>query len=170
MFIIRPVTEADLAGVRACLTATWHATYDAIFGAEQVSAISARWHAIETLRANLATPQSIFLVAVRDESIIGTTSARLIETSVIQVGRLYVLPEWQGQGCGKTLIDAAITAFPDATRVTLDVEPRNAGAIGFYRAQGFDQVRLIERDHAGSVDIAAVFEKSITRRPDQRGK
>ena len=164
--IIRPAVEADLAAVRACLAETWHATYDPIFGAEQVTAISSRWHAADALRAemqrmNTPAAKSVFLVACGGTEIIGTASAREVEPTVVLVQRLYVLPRAQGQGHGRALMQSAISSFPGVQRVLLDVEPRNARAIAFYEAHGFRLTEIVDRDHAGSVEKAAVFEKII---------
>jgi len=45
---IRTAGERDLEAVRALLVETWHATYDGIYGAEGVAAISDRYDALST--------------------------------------------------------------------------------------------------------------------------
>ena len=62
--------------------------------------------------------------------------------------KLYVLPEYQGRGVGKALLDAAIEALPDGTdHLLLDVLVTNEPAIGFYRKQGFGRAeRTPDRD------------------------
>ncbi len=160
-FSIRTATEGDLEAVKALLGETWHATYDAIFGAARVAEITSRWHAVEALRGHLEMPDAVFLVGLEDAGIAGTASARRVTPGHVTLQWLYVLPRLQGLGYGKRLMDRAIGHFRDTRRVTLDVEPRNSGAIGFYKAQGFSQIALEERDHAGSRDMAAVFEKIL---------
>ena len=161
-YSIRPATEADLPAVRALLQATWHATYDPIFGAEQVAAISAQWHALDALRADLRSPRSVFLVARDGTSILGTASARNLTSGDVTLGRLYVLPTAQGYGIGTALLDAVLAAFDDVRRVTLDVEPRNFGAIAFYEHHGFHRIAIEERENAGVKEPTAVFEKHLT--------
>ncbi len=52
--------------------------------------------------------------------------------------KLYVLPEYQGKGIGKALLDGAIAALPAGTpRFLLDVLVANEQAIGFHRRYGF---------------------------------
>ena len=62
--------------------------------------------------------------------------------------KLYVLPDHQGKGIGKALLDAAIKALPEGTtQLLLDVLVTNEKAIGFYRANGFgDPVSTPDRD------------------------
>ncbi|TIV74013.1 MAG: GNAT family N-acetyltransferase, partial [Mesorhizobium sp.] len=48
---VRTASERDLVAVRALLVETWHATYDAIYGAERVTAITDDWHSIASLKA-----------------------------------------------------------------------------------------------------------------------
>ncbi len=62
--IIRPVATVDLAELSALLVETWHATYDALYGAARVTEITGRWHSVEALAAGLQRPKSIDLVAV----------------------------------------------------------------------------------------------------------
>ena len=161
VFRIRVATEADLPQVQACLRETWHATYDPIFGAVEVAAISARWHALETLRANLTAQNSVFLVAAFADDIVGTASARWSDQGLVTLGRLYVSPRAQSLGLGRALLSAVIAAFDDVRRVSLEVEPRNTRAIAFYQRQGFRQVAIRAADPIGNADAAAIFEKTF---------
>ncbi|TIU66551.1 MAG: GNAT family N-acetyltransferase, partial [Mesorhizobium sp.] len=57
---VRTASERDLVAVRALLVETWHATYDAIYGAERVTAITDAWHSITSLKTRLTRPNSEF--------------------------------------------------------------------------------------------------------------
>lgn len=156
---IRPATEADLPGVRACLVETWHATYDPIFGAAEVTAITNDWHSIEALRANLQVPESVFLVAGDAAAITGTVSARMLEPGLVRLGRLYVLPSAQRRGLGAALLGAVTAAFPNLRCLRLEVEPRNLSAIAFYEAQGFMCTGEVPLVHGA--DPALALEKNF---------
>jgi ribosomal protein S18 acetylase RimI-like enzyme len=137
---IRPVTPADLAAVRNVLVATWHATYDAILGREQVEAIMAAWHSMEALERQRLVPDSSFLLAEVSGRVVATAFARPGADDRIVLSQLYVLPEAQRRGIGRQLLEASLAAFPLATTVRLEVEPRNVGAINFYERVGFQVV------------------------------
>jgi ribosomal protein S18 acetylase RimI-like enzyme len=134
---IRPVTQADLAAVQDVLDTTWHATYDANFGKQQVDAIVAAWHSMEALERRRLEPGASFLVAVMDGRVVATAFARPGPGDCIQLRQMYVLAEAQGRGIGRRLLAAVFAAFPRARGMRLEVEPRNARAIAFYEREGF---------------------------------
>jgi ribosomal protein S18 acetylase RimI-like enzyme len=153
---IRHARMGDLPAVSALLAETWHATYDALYGPARVAALTRRWHAAEALAREVDAPDRRLLVAERAERIVGTASVRLTGDAV-RLDRLYVLPEAQGHGLGAELLGAALGAFPDAARMSLEVEPANAGAIRFYERHGF-RVTGRTADCAGTGDgIPAVM-------------
>jgi len=134
---IRPCNAADLAEVSALLATSWHATYDAIFGAERVTDITGHWHAVERLAQDLEHPKICFLVAEEDNRLVATSLAGDTGNGLVRLARLYVLPDAQGRGHGRALLDATLAVFPAATAVDLEVEPANELAVRFYEAQGF---------------------------------
>lgn len=147
--VIRDVTVADLPALRAMLVATWHATYDPIYGVDRVAAITDRWHALDQLRAGLG-PQRIALVAVADGTIVGHAYVTVADDAAT-LWRLYVQPHVQRRGIGARLVTAAFAAAPAHTRQRLEVEPANGAAIAFYRRMGF-----IDIGYAGaSTDMPA---------------
>lgn len=155
MTAIRPATIADLPAVRDLLVATWHATYDAVYGAEEVSAITSRWHSIEALERQLGSENSAFLVAQASGALIATAYARAVDAQTAELSRLYVLPHQQGTGAGKALLLACARAFPKAKIMRLEVEPSNTRAIAFYARFGF-----IERARTATCGGDAVAAKA----------
>jgi len=132
---VRTAGERDLAAVRALLVETWHATYDAIYGAAKVTEITDGWHSISSLRSRLTRPNSEFLVADDGKLIGGMAFAEGVE--VIMLKQLYVLPGLQGRGIGGMLLDEVIESFPEARAIRLEVEEQNIRAIAFNEANGF---------------------------------
>jgi hypothetical protein len=61
--LIRPAVEHDLVAVRACLVETWHDTYDALYGVDEVRRTTESWHAVPVLHSQLADPTNTCLVA-----------------------------------------------------------------------------------------------------------
>ena len=96
---VRTAGERDLAAVRALLVETWHATYDAIYGAAEVTEITDEWHSIASLKARLTRPNSEFLVADDGKRIGGMAfAAATADAKIILLNQLYVLPDCQRQG------------------------------------------------------------------------
>ncbi|MER9213438.1 GNAT family N-acetyltransferase [Mesorhizobium sp. M0663] len=135
---VRTAGERDLAAVRALLIETWHATYDAIYGAARVTEITDEWHSIAALKARLTRPNSEFLVADDGKSIGGMAfAAATTDPAIVMLNQLYVHPAWQRQGIGQALLDEIEASFPEARTLRVEVEEANAPAVAFYRARGF---------------------------------
>ncbi|PZV40195.1 GNAT family N-acetyltransferase [Mesorhizobium kowhaii] len=135
---VRTASERDLIAVRALLVETWHATYDAIYGAAKVTEITDDWHSIASLRSRLTKPVSEFLVADDGKRIGGMALAECVDSGkLVVLKQLYVLPSLQGRGIGGMLLDEIIESFPEARAVRLEVEEQNTRAIAFYEANGF---------------------------------
>lgn len=143
--VIRPVRQEDLPAVRDVLVRTWHATYDEALGAAKVAEMTARWHSPEALlrqfeEAAGQPDHRIFLVAEQDRQVIATASAHLGPEGRVEISRIYILPDFQRGGLGRRLLHSLLGAFPAARRARLEVEPRNARALAFYRRHGFQPV------------------------------
>ncbi len=134
---LRSAGRADLEAICDLLRRAWHATYDGIYGAARVEAITAEWHSIEALRQHLEKPYSEFVVADSGAGLLGVAFASMIEEGVSQLHMLYVAPEAQGRGIGSELLQEMESAFPDATTMRLEVEAANSNAIAFYTRRGF---------------------------------
>jgi ribosomal protein S18 acetylase RimI-like enzyme len=135
---VRTASERDLAAVRALLVETWHATYDALYGADQVEEITADWHSIASLKARMARPNSEFLIADDGERLGGMAyAAATTDPKIVMLHQLYVHPSAQRVGLGRMLLREIEESFPDARLIRLEVEQANAQAVAFYRANGF---------------------------------
>lgn len=158
---VRTVGERDLEAVRALLVETWHATYDGIYGAAKVTEITDEWHSLARLKARLSEPNSEFLVADDGKALAGVAFA-VAEGEAVRLRQLYVRPAMQGRGVGGMLLDEIEGCFPEAHKVTLEVEPANERAIAFYLAQGFARAGTVaDCGRQGSGIAADVYERPI---------
>lgn len=160
---LRSASERDLGAVRALLVETWHATYDSIYGAERVVAITDEWHSLSSLKAHLERRDSEFVLADDGKEIAGMAFASAADKGeTVILHQLYVRPAHQGRGVGSLLLGEVERCFPEARRIRLEVEEANAPAVAFYLAKGFSKVgTTADCGRAGSGMEAAVFERSI---------
>jgi ribosomal protein S18 acetylase RimI-like enzyme len=160
---VRTAGAGDVAAIGALLAATWHDTYDAIYGVERVAEIVALWHSANALRSQLDRPHSEFLVADDGKAIAGMAFATYDEeTKSVMLRQLYVWPGEQGRGIGGLLLDEIEGCFPGAETVRLEVQAANAKAVAFYVAQGFTKVG--ETANCGQPDSgipAEIYERAI---------
>ena len=158
---VRTASERDLKAVRDLLVETWHATYDAIYGSEKVTAITDDWHSLPSLKRRLDQPHAEFLVADDGKKLGGMAYAVAeADGKSVMLRQLYVHPTFQGRGIGGMLLDEIVESFPDATLFRLEVEEANARAIGFYAAQGFEKTGRTANCGAEQSGIPAlIFER-----------
>ncbi len=134
--IIRPVETEDLPALRDALVAAWHATYDDLIGARQVTAITENWHSPSALAREQAMGDGSFLLGEIDGRIVAAALAAPTGDGWIYLSRLYLVPDIQGRGLGARLLQEVLAPF-DRAPVRLEVHPGNDRALRFYRRQGF---------------------------------
>jgi ribosomal protein S18 acetylase RimI-like enzyme len=159
---LRPATAADATLIAAMHTTSWQATYRGLlpgaFLEGEVGEERAAWW-----RARMEAPGSdrrLVLIAELDEKTpVGFVCVEHHPDSPwgVLLDNLHALPEHQGIGVGKRLMQAA-QAWARArgeTQLYLYVLEGNAPAIAFYERQGWI-FSGAEPDHMGGVDITAL--------------
>ncbi len=100
----------------------------------------------QSFEEQLANPDSHFFFAMADGEPAGyiklnynKAQTEFQHPDALEVERIYVSQEYQGQQIGKQLIDFAIQTAMDAkfSHIWLGVWEHNAGAIRFYESKGF---------------------------------
>ena len=135
----------DINQITQVLRDTWIATYGSFLSAETIEKITSVGHDPNQLAIEIEDLQSYFGVATcQNDLVIGLVTVRLVEPEVVMIDRLYVHPYAQRQGIGEALLQASLTAFPNARRARLEVEARNSIGRAFWRKQGFkDEVEQL---------------------------
>ncbi|MCY0146548.1 GNAT family N-acetyltransferase [Hoeflea sp. G2-23] len=137
MFFVRSASPRDVTAIREVLAETWRATYALFYGAAKVEEIIADWHSEAAVKAALSRPDGEYLVADDGKMIGGVAFAsKSADGNTITLHQLYVRPKCQGFGIGRDLFAEIESCFPGAQKLTLEVDPGNEPAIGFYRAHG----------------------------------
>ncbi len=143
----------------------WHATYDDIYGAENVVKMMESWHSPQAMKDRVHKKGGEFLVADDGKRIAGmgyaAMSSKMTKTALLY--QLYVAPEFQRQGIGRDLFAELETCFPSAEIMRLEVEPKNTAAIAFYQGVGFVEVDRIERMAGVEGLPGIVMEKSLPK-------
>ncbi|MDY8110646.1 GNAT family N-acetyltransferase [Fulvimarina sp. 2208YS6-2-32] len=139
MYFVRTAMERDLPAISKLLEETWHATYDAIYGAARVSELTRAFHSVDAMKPRINRPSSEFIVADNGERLGGVAFAASSDAdrALVVLHQLYVLPAEQRSGIGAEMLGEIMNAFPDGRRIRCEVEPANAGAVAFYEAHGF---------------------------------
>ena len=87
----------------------------------------------------LASLDTVFLVARRNQSVLGTIAFRVIEPWHAEIKRLFVSAKARGCGLGRQLVVALENAArcQGITRLSLETGIRQPEAIGLYRSAGY---------------------------------
>lgn len=146
---LHAATPADAGDIAGLLRASWAATYGSLLTPDELSSVAQQWHHPDRLRDEVSNPRVRFLLARTDtDALVGVATVRLSDDgATLSVLRLYVLPNYQGQGIGSQLLNQALAAFPDAQRIELQVAEGNPSGLSFWMRRGFracgqDQVRI----------------------------
>ncbi len=95
-------------------------------------------------REELESPFGLYLLLEEGGEIFGQIGVRHV-LDELHITTLAIRPERRRQGYARTLVGAALAAFPEARRVHLEVRPSNAAARALYEALGFATTGLRRR-------------------------
>jgi ribosomal-protein-alanine N-acetyltransferase len=95
-------------------------------------------------REELESPFGLYLVLEEGGEVFGQIGVRHV-LGELHITTLAVRPERRRRGHARTLIGAALAAFPEARHVHLEVRKSNAPARALYEALGFTTTGLRRR-------------------------
>jgi len=140
MVTVHKARVDDVLQIKKLLYETWTATYSGIYSLEAIKTVTSQWHSISLLTKQIQDPTSFFYIAKDIDKIVGMCNATINhEKNTINIQRLHVLPQYQRQGIGSSLMTEAIKAFPNASKVDLEVEKQNYRALSFYKKMGLKE-------------------------------
>lgn len=135
MLEIRPLALADMPLVRALARRIWPAAYAGILTPAQIENLLMRIYDVGSLEKEWADGHR-FWVAWDGGVAVGYASGYR-EGAAIWLKKLYVLPDCQGRGVGRALMQSVIDAFVPAEEIRLLVNSGNHAAQKFYARCGF---------------------------------
>ncbi len=119
--------------------AIWPATYGEILSKAQLDYMLANFYAITNLENQMDAGQ-VFELIFEDNNVIGFVSYEFNckKTKLLKIHKIYLLPEKQGKGFGKFMIDkiVRIAKSNDQKGVFLNVNKYNKAKF-FYEKAGF---------------------------------
>ncbi len=87
-------------------------------------------------RSELESPFGLYLVLEKGDEVVGQIGVRSV-LDELHITTVAVHPEHRGRGHARAMIRAALSAYPDARLVHLEVRPSNATARTLYTSLGF---------------------------------
>jgi ribosomal protein S18 acetylase RimI-like enzyme len=148
---LHPATPADFPAIERIARATWPGTFGDILSPEQIEYMLAMMYSLEALREQTEQLGHRFLLLREGETAVGYTSYQLdYRPGTTKIHKIYLLPQTQGKGYGRALIEAVVERARAAgqQRLRLDVNYQNP-AVGFYEYLGFRTIERIDT-HIGN--------------------
>ena len=142
--MIRPWQKADLASIRRITWQSWISAYASFIPESDLQSYFSIHYTDKAFLDMFDDPLTQGFVAETDEQIAGY--ARLFfngDENRLYVPSLYFLPDFQGQGMGRRLLEAAeeYAAEKGLDELWIAVMVKNRQALVFYRKVGFQFVR-----------------------------
>ena len=140
MIQIVPASIDDLEIVKDIAYKTWPVCYANIISSEQMNFMLDAFYSLESLKQNLREKKHQFLLALDNEIPLGFASYEhnYKGENKTHLHKIYMLPEAQGKGVGKMLINEVevLANKNNSVAVSLNVNIYNK-AQDFYKKNGF---------------------------------
>lgn len=141
MYSIRQATINDLETIRQIAEDTWWATYSPILEKDQISFMLGEIYSVEKITDQLNNNTQTYLLLIENDKPVAFAgySPRDEAPDIYKLHKLYCLPETQGKGYGKILINEVAEKTLAAGKHTLDLNVnRYNKAKTFYEKMGFN--------------------------------
>jgi diamine N-acetyltransferase len=140
---IRQLSKEELSKVQSIAHQTWPTTFANILSPEQIKYMLNWMYDLKMLESQLENGH-IFLLAEENEKELGFAGFELnyFGGKKAKLHKIYLLPEAQGKGVGKTLILEVADRARKSGQVSLllNVNKYNQKAIDFYARMGFVEI------------------------------
>ena len=140
VLLIRTADTDDVYDIEELAKTIWPVAYAKILSPEQLQYMLETIYSPDALAEQMDVKKHQFVMAEIDERPVGFASYSRYGTSrTFKLHKLYVLPDMQGKGLGRTLLDFVVEQVieQDATSLLLNVNRFNK-AIPFYQKYGFE--------------------------------
>ncbi|WDZ98998.1 GNAT family N-acetyltransferase [Mucilaginibacter sp. SJ] len=140
MYTIRKATINDVETIRDIADKTWWVTYSPILEHEQIAFMLGEIYSTEKITKQVKENQQTYLLLEEEGNPVAFAaySPREENPEVYKLQKLYCLPQTQGKGYGKVLINEVAQKTKDAGKKTLELNVnRYNNAKSFYEKMGF---------------------------------
>ncbi|NVM64529.1 N-acetylglutamate synthase-like GNAT family acetyltransferase [Mucilaginibacter sp. SG538B] len=140
MYTIRKATINDVETIRDIADKTWWVTYSPILEHEQIAFMLSGIYSADKVSEQIQKNQQTYLLLEEEGNPVAFAaySPREENPEVYKLHKLYCLPQTQGKGYGKVLINEVAQKTKDAGKKTLELNVnRHNNAKSFYEKMGF---------------------------------
>ena len=146
MITIRQAKVIDFGIIREIAFQTWPVTYGTILSKEQLRFMLDKFYSLEYLHLNAQQNQLFFIIS-ENEIPMGFLGVEhhFDKKPITKIHKIYVLPDKQGNGIGKSAIDFVVNSALEnhSNKVILNVNRFNK-AVQFYQKMDFKIIQQID--------------------------
>ncbi len=146
---IKRATVNDIPVIISLAEQTWPVTYTPIIGEAQLTFMLGKFYSADVLARQMQEEgQQFVLYCDGVGHPTGFASYGPYGNDAYKLHKLYVLPDLQGRGAGRHLVQWIMAELREqgVKTLLLNVNRYNAGAIGFYERCGFTNMRTEDID------------------------
>ena len=144
---ISVATKSQLTIVSDLAYGIWPSTYGKILSQEQLNFMLAKFYNLNYLENQLINENQVFLLIEENNKYLGFCAYELNceSSNKTKLHKIYVLPETQGKGIGKVLLNEVekIASENNNSALFLNVNRYN-NAQEFYKKQGYSVIKTID--------------------------
>lgn len=143
--IIRHATVNDIPSIQSIIEISWTVTYSEIVSSRQLNYMINLWYSSSSLEEQMYLGRKFFVAEMQEEVIGFAAYKEESQQGVYKLDRLYVLPNKQQLGLGKTLLMKVVSEVIElgGNEIILQVHRKNK-AVGFYKKMGFEIKQSID--------------------------
>ncbi len=136
---IRGASTSDTKIISDLARRIWPVCFQQILSHDQIDNMLQKIYGASSLIEQMTEGQKFWIVSLNGQDI-GYGSA-FSKGEMIWLRKLYILPDMQGKGCGKLVIQTVVNNYPKCTKISLFVHRDNISAQKFYQHLGFKTER-----------------------------
>lgn len=137
---LRLATLSDIPLIQEIAENTWPVSYQGIISPEQIRYMLDRMYNETKIGEAISAPKQAFWLAEENGKVLGFCGIEhgYSGQDITRIHKLYILPETQGSGLGKILLNHVEKEAKEqrSTKLHLNVNKQNK-AVGFYQKHGF---------------------------------
>ncbi|MGN0003079.1 MAG: GNAT family N-acetyltransferase [Sphingobacterium composti] len=161
MIEIRKAELGDAIIIHQLAHRIYFPTYTGILSESQMLFMLEKSYTEVALQESMQADQKFFL-AYSDNLPVGFIALREKDENILRIEKLYLLPECQGKGFGKKLIDFAIMEALNMGKIIVELNVnRGNSAASFYHKIGFAVVEKVDIPYYGYVLDDFIMQKKI---------
>ena len=146
-FEIRKAELTDVPLIRELTSRVWPQTYASIISQEQISFMMEMMYSESSLTKQMTEEGCIFLIVYENGNPVGFASYKEVADKIWKLDKIYILPNQQGKGTGRFVIDHIINTIKPLKAKALQLQVnRINNAKEFYEKLGFTIIKFADFD------------------------